>query len=92
MGLEDKIDGLVVAEDVGMGRPYPYMVQYLARKHAIMDMRQVAKLGDSIRDIEEGRFAGCGFVGGVLTGADGMDDHLKAGADLVLNSVADLRV
>jgi len=90
--LEDKIDGLVVAEDVGRGRPYPYMIQHLARMHGIMDMRQIAKLGDSVRDIEEGRFAGCGFVAGVLTGADSADDHLKAGADLVLKSVADLQV
>ncbi|GLB33368.1 putative PFAM NAD binding domain of 6-phosphogluconate dehydrogenase [Lyophyllum shimeji] len=91
LGLEDKIDGLVVAEDVGMGRPYPYMMQYLARMHQIMDMRQVAKIGDTARDIEEGRFAGCGFVAGVLTGADEADDHLRAGADLVMNSIADLR-
>ncbi|KAG6906966.1 hypothetical protein DXG01_011163 [Tephrocybe rancida] len=92
LDLENKIDGLVVAEDVGMGRPYPYMIQHLARLHNIMDMCHVAKLGDSVRDIEEGRFAGCGFVAGVLTGADSADDHLKAGADLVLRSVADLSV
>ncbi|KAG6874014.1 hypothetical protein C0995_007971 [Termitomyces sp. Mi166 len=90
--LEDKIDGLVVAEDVGKGRPYPYMIQHLARLHNIMDMRQIAKLGDSVRDIEEGRFSGCGFVAGVLTGADSADDHIKAGADLVLRSVADLSI
>jgi hypothetical protein len=59
------------------------MVRHLARKHAIMEMRQIAKLGVLIRDIEERRFAGCGLVAGVLTGADGTDDHLKAGADLV---------
>ncbi|KAG6864306.1 hypothetical protein C0991_010716 [Blastosporella zonata] len=92
LDLEGKIDGLVVAEDVGMGRPYPYMIQHLARLHNIMNMRQIAKLGDSVRDIEEGRFAGCGFVAGVLTGVDSAVDHLKAGADLVLKSVADLSV
>ncbi|KAG6808961.1 hypothetical protein H0H92_002233 [Tricholoma furcatifolium] len=92
LGLEDKIDGLVVAEDVSMGRPYPYMIQHLARQHKIVDMRHVAKIGDTVRDVEEGRFAGCGFVAGVLTGADGTVGLLKAGADLVLESVADLRV
>ncbi|KAH0587059.1 hypothetical protein H2248_005878 [Termitomyces sp. 'cryptogamus'] len=90
--LEDKIDGLVVAEDVGMGRPYPYMIQHLARLHNIVDMRHIVKLGDSVRDIEEGRFSGCGLVVGVLTGADSAEDHIKAGADLVLKSVADLSV
>ncbi|KAG6845848.1 hypothetical protein H0H87_002539 [Tephrocybe sp. NHM501043] len=92
LNLTDKIDGLVVAEDVGMGRPYPYMIQHLARLHNIMNMSTIAKLGDSVRDVEEGRFAGCGFVAGVLTGADSAVDHLKAGADLVLKSVADLSV
>ncbi|KAG6836866.1 hypothetical protein H0H93_002109 [Arthromyces matolae] len=92
LDLERNIDGFVVAEDVGMGRPYPYMIQHLARLHKIIDMRHIAKVGDSVRDIEEGRFAGCGLVVGVLTGADSADDHLKAGADLVLESIAQLSV
>jgi len=35
-----------------------------------MDVSRVAKVGDSTRDIEEGKNAGCGLVIGVLSGAD----------------------
>jgi phosphonatase-like hydrolase len=92
LGLDTHIDGLVVAEEVGHGRPYPYMIHHLMRQFGIMDCRRVAKVGDTVRDIEEGLNAGCGLVVGVLTGADGREALEKAGAHLVLESVAQLRV
>ena len=30
-----KVDGLVVAEDVGHGRPYPYMIHHLMKQFLV---------------------------------------------------------
>ncbi|KAL6076234.1 PhnX protein [Balamuthia mandrillaris] len=92
LDLSSHIDGSIVAEEVGKGRPYPYMIQSLMRKLDILEARTVMKVGDTARDVEEGRNAGCGLVVGVLSGADDGEVLVEAGADLVLPSVADIRV
>ena len=48
---------------------------------------QVAKFGDTVNDIKEGRNAGCGLVVGVLSGADSALDLYDAGADIVVPDV-----
>lgn len=88
--LSPHIDGSIVAEEVGFGRPYPYMIHSLMKKFQVVDTRRVAKVGDTVRDIEEGKNAGCSLVIGVLSGADGAAPLSAAGADLILNSVADI--
>jgi len=50
------------------------------------------QIGDSVRDIEEGKNAGCGLVVGVLSGADSAEDLLAAGADLIAERLTDLPV
>ena len=55
-------------------------------------LQKLRPVGDSVRDIEEGRNAGCGLVVGVLSGADTSEAMLAAGADLILDSVMDLPV
>lgn len=50
---------------------------------------QVAKAGDTARDIEEGLNAGCGLAIGVLTGAAEEEGLWAAGADLVLQNITE---
>ncbi len=64
------------------------MIHELMRRFRVMDVRKVAKVGDTARDMEEGIFAGCGLVVGVLSGADSLDALVKAGAHIVLPSAA----
>lgn len=92
LGFDKIVDGYISSYDVLEGRPYPFMVHRLMERLRIQDVRRVAKVGDSCRDIEEGRNAGCGLVVGVLSGADDYDSLMAAGADLVCNSVTDLPV
>jgi len=61
-------DYLVCPEDVGHGRPYPYMIWRNLVNLKIMDVREVVKIGDTVADIEEGKNAGCCSVG-VLKGS-----------------------
>ncbi|MBK1438842.1 HAD-IA family hydrolase [Parapedobacter sp. ISTM3] len=63
------IDYLIASDEVLRGRPYPDMIQQLMAKTGITDPLQVAKVGDTEVDINEGKNAGCQYVIGVTTGA-----------------------
>ena len=56
-------DCLVCPEDVGCGRPYPFMLWRNLEIMKVMDVRNVIKVGDTAADMEEGRNAGCICVG-----------------------------
>lgn len=90
LGLDKVVDAYISSYEVPEGRPYPYMVHRLMEQLRIESVKRVAKVGDSVRDIEEGRNAGCGLVVGVLSGADSADALFAAGADVVAEFVTDL--
>lgn len=55
----------------GFGRPYPYMIFHNMQVLRLMDVRRVAKVGDTISDIKEGKNAGV-FTVGVTEGSSQM--------------------
>lgn len=63
------VDAVVCAEDVGAGRPAPYMVFEGMRRTGVHDVRRVLVAGDTVLDLRAGSNAGAGAVVGVLTGA-----------------------
>lgn len=65
----EHIDGLVTADDVEVGRPGPDMIHLAMKLTGVEAGNSVAKIGDSVIDIEEGKNAGCGLTFGVTTGA-----------------------
>ena len=89
---KDMIDAYISAYTVPEGRPFPYMIHRLMEDLGVMDVRKVCKVGDSVRDIEEGKNAGCGLVVGVTSGADSAEAMLAAGADLIAECVTDIPV
>lgn len=65
-------DCLVTPDEVGgRGRPYPYMIFENLRRLGIQDTRGVAKIGDTVSDIEEGLNDGL-FTVGVTEGSSVM--------------------
>lgn len=92
LGFEKAVDAYISSYDVPQGRPYPYMIHHLMERLNVMSAARVAKMGDSVRDMEEGRNAGCGVVVGVLSGADTAEELLRGGADIVVPNVTDLPV
>eukprot|EP00929_Paragymnodinium_shiwhaense_P085136 TRINITY_DN4558_c0_g1_i1.p1 TRINITY_DN4558_c0_g1~~TRINITY_DN4558_c0_g1_i1.p1 ORF type:complete len:294 (+),score=55.20 TRINITY_DN4558_c0_g1_i1:71-952(+) len=92
LGFDVIADAYISSYQVTDGRPFPYMIHHLMEKTNICDVKRVCKVGDSVRDIEEGRNAGCGLVVGVLSGADSYEELMGAGADLVCEVVTDLPV
>lgn len=92
LDLHDLVDASVSSYEVVKGRPYPYMIFDLMIKTKVMDVNRVAKAGDTVRDIQQGRNAGCGLVIGVLSGADSAEELLKAGADIVVPNITHVPV
>ncbi|MGO9307360.1 MAG: phosphonoacetaldehyde hydrolase [Candidatus Korobacteraceae bacterium] len=55
-------------DDVGAGRPYPWMIYESAVRMKVAPLEAVVKVGDTISDIEEGLNAGTWAVGVAQTG------------------------
>jgi len=86
----EEFDGLVTATDVQHNRPYPDMILLAMRKFGISDAREVAKVGDSIIDIEEGTNAGCGLNIGITTGAHTREQLSSANPDQIIDNLLEL--
>lgn len=80
----------VTASEVVHGRPHPEMIHLAMEKCGIADPAAVAKIGDSVVDIEEGLNAGCGLVAGITTGAQTAAQLAGAKPGHVLNSLEEL--
>ncbi|MBK8658220.1 MAG: HAD hydrolase-like protein [Bacteroidetes bacterium] len=63
------IDFSVTSDEVINGRPFPDMIFKAMHHFNILSATQVAKVGDTISDLQEGTSAGCGAVIGITTGA-----------------------
>jgi phosphonatase-like hydrolase len=85
-----QFDLLVTASDVQRGRPHPDMILYAMRHFGITDPKQVAKIGDSIVDIEEGLNAGCGISAGITTGAQTREQLFLANPTYVFDHLDEI--
>lgn len=84
-----RVDVVVCGDEVPEGRPAPDMIQQVMEHTGITDPDQVLSVGDTAVDVESARRAGVLAVG-VLTGKLSRAEHEAAGADLVVESVAEL--
>ncbi|MBX3408253.1 MAG: HAD hydrolase-like protein [Phycisphaeraceae bacterium] len=66
LGWASLLDDTVASDEVEHGRPDPEMINLLMWRAGIADPARVAKIGDSVSDIEQGVAAGCGFVGAIV--------------------------
>lgn len=85
-----QIDGLITASDVEYSRPSADMILLAMEQHQIADESSVAKVGDSIIDIEEGQNAGCGLTIGITTGAHTYEQLFTANPNAIINELTDL--
>lgn len=84
-------DLLVTADDVENSRPAPDMILVAMEKLGLTDPKKVAKIGDSIVDIEEGKAAGCGLTFGVTTGAQTADQLETGNPDFIIDSLLEIK-
>jgi len=83
-------DQLITASDVPRNRPYPDMILRAMEQFGISDGAEVAKVGDSIIDIEEGQNAGCGLSIGITTGAHTLAQLQSAAPDHIIHNLKEL--
>ncbi|MER5638896.1 phosphonatase-like hydrolase [Kitasatospora sp. NPDC002227] len=67
-GEGGNLDAVVTSDEVGRGRPAPYMIHRAMEKTGVLDVRAVLAAGDTAVDLQAGSNAGAGVVVGVLTG------------------------
>jgi phosphonatase-like hydrolase len=84
------IDAHIASDEAPRGRPYPDMILQLMSRLDVADSSQVAKVGDTKVDLEEGTNAGCGIVVGVTTGSYSRQQLEAYPHTRILNSVADV--
>jgi len=89
LGVADLVAAVACGDDGRPPKPHPAAFHWICRTLGIPESR-AAMIGDSPADMAMGRAAGAGLVVGVLTGV-GDQDSLAGPADLVVDSVADLR-
>ena len=85
-----QVDAALSPVDAGRGRPAPDLVLTALLRTGASSVASVVVVGDTVSDVLSGRSAGAGLVVGVTTGAHGRDQLLAAGADVVLDGVAEL--
>jgi phosphoglycolate phosphatase len=90
LGWRPLIDLALSPADVGRGRPFPDMALTALLTLNGDAVSELAVAGDTPSDIESGLRAGAGLVAGVLTGTGTRADFERAGAPLILDSIADL--
>ena len=93
------IDVSIASDEVERGRPYPDMIYRAMELLQIGSAKFVAKVGDTVSDLQEGKAAGCRYVIGITTGSysrkelEKVDnthliDDIAQVADIVLEELA----
>jgi phosphoglycolate phosphatase len=89
-GLVDLVLSPADAGFWGRGRPWPDLPLTALLRLRGGAVSELAVAGDTASDVESGLRAGAAVVAGVLTGADSRGDLERAGAPLILDTIADI--
>jgi phosphonatase-like hydrolase len=84
------IDDVIGSDEVEKGRPYPFMIGKLMERAGINDPLEVAKVGDTTVDIEEGQNAGCLYVVAITTGAGNAIELEKMKPTHMINDLSEI--
>jgi phosphonatase-like hydrolase len=83
-------DFSVTSDEVENGRPFPDMIYKCMTMCNIRDAKWVAKIGDTVSDLEQGTAAGCNLVIGVTTGAYTYEELAKAPHTHLIREIPEL--
>jgi phosphonatase-like hydrolase len=90
LGWGDLVSTRISPADAGRGRPAPDMILVCALREQVTSMNNICVVGDTASDMVAGKSAGAGLCIGVLTGSDDGQRLREHGADVVIDSVAQL--
>lgn len=86
----DLLDATVASDEVSRGRPHPDLIFEAMRRTGVADPANVAKVGDTPSDLQEGIAAGCGWVIGVTNGTHTREQLLPHAPTHLIRSLAEL--
>ncbi|HOX82649.1 MAG TPA: HAD hydrolase-like protein [Chryseolinea sp.] len=84
------IDASVTSDEVAKGRPHPDLIFKAMQLTGVSDASCVAKVGDTVSDLQEGNAAECGLVIGVTTGAFSEEELQKEKHTHLIKEVSSL--
>jgi phosphonatase-like hydrolase len=84
------LDASICSDDVDRGRPAPYLIYRAMERCGVVDVRQVAAVGDTRLDLEAAWNAGATWRIGVLTGAHDRSTLEQGPWTHLLGSVAEV--
>lgn len=84
------VDDWIASDMVDHGRPAPFMIQQLMANAGIDNPLEVAKVGDTTVDIEEGKAVGCQFIISVTTGSGKREELLSYGPTHLVDKLSDI--
>lgn len=90
LGWRELVDITLCPAEAGRGRPHPDLPLTALLRTATHSTAAMVVVGDTASDMLSGVNAGAGLVVGVLSGAHDAEALDAAGADVILDSVADL--
>jgi phosphoglycolate phosphatase len=90
LGMEDLFDILLCAGEVKLPKPHPETILNICRQLGI-DPKETVMVGDSVADMMAGKRAGVALTVGILEGGVTPREELEKVADLVVNSIRDLK-
>lgn len=85
----ETVDATAAGDEVEAGRPEPHLIRAIMAATGVTDPAAVISAGDTAADVRSAQAAGVTSVG-VLTGHVSAAEFTELGADLILDSVADL--
>jgi phosphoglycolate phosphatase len=90
LGMENLFDKILCAGEVTLPKPHPETIFSICRQLGV-DPKEAVMVGDSVADMMAGKRAGVALTVGVLEGGVTPREELEKVADLVVNSVQDLK-
>jgi phosphonatase-like hydrolase len=86
----DLIDCSVTSDEVPRGRPFPDMIFKAMALSKVFEVNQVAKVGDTASDMQQGIAAGCRWVIGVTSGAYTREELTKEKHTHLVESISEI--
>jgi phosphoglycolate phosphatase len=90
LGMEGLFDTILCAGDVNSPKPHPETILTICHRLGI-DPRETVMVGDAVADMMTGKRAGVALTVGILEGGVTPRQELEKVADLVVDSIRDLR-
>jgi phosphoglycolate phosphatase len=90
LGMEGLFDTILCAGEVNPPKPHPETIFSICRQLGV-DPKESVMVGDSVADMMAGKRAGVALTVGILEGGVTPREELEKVADLVVNSVQDLK-